>query len=137
MFRSSLNFSRKQKSLIGRGPYIDAFGKIDNRSGFLFREYSPTVTIPGDISKATFTDPPQEREAVHASQPRHLAGFVEPLASDLPRHFANYMQLYARRHQNLLLQRFRGWKNSASTKDNTTIRGTANLVEGSRDTPHR
>jgi hypothetical protein len=130
VFLSRTDFIRKQKSLIGRGADVDTFGKINNRSGFLFREYSPTVTIPGHISKTTFTDPSQERKPVYASQPRHLAGFVEPLASDLPRHFANYMQLYARRHQNLLLQRFRGWKNSGSTKDNTTIRGMADLVEG-------
>jgi hypothetical protein len=44
---------------------------------------------------------------VHASQPRHLAGFVEPLASDLHRHFGDYMQLYTQRQPNVLLQRFR------------------------------
>jgi hypothetical protein len=67
VLNSGAVFSRKQKSLIGRGPYIDAFGKIDNRSGFLFREDSPPVTIPADINKATFTDPPQERKAVYTS----------------------------------------------------------------------
>jgi hypothetical protein len=65
VFLSRTDFSRKQKSLIGRGAHIDTFGKINNRSGFLFREHSPPVTIPADISKAAFTDPPQERKAVH------------------------------------------------------------------------
>jgi hypothetical protein len=101
LFRSSPDFSRKQNSLIGRGAHVDAFGEVDNRSGFLFRENSPTVSIPGDIRKAAFADPPQQCKSVYPSQSRYLAGFVELLPSDFCRHSDEYMQLYAQRYSNL------------------------------------
>jgi hypothetical protein len=67
VIQDAADFSGKQDSLIGRSAHVNALGKINYRSSFLFGEDSPTVTIPSDISKAAFTDPPQEGKAMHTS----------------------------------------------------------------------